>query len=128
MSLRLERRQYEPMENPRSNHPSRITVMTTAATLDARLRFAIQQRRLIQFTYQRAQRIAEPHDYGVSRDRIRLLAFQVRGQSKSSLPDWRMFDVARMERLVVLDETFRGSRGRSGQLHKQWDRLFCRVE
>ena len=102
--------------------------MTFEGTPDASLRFAIQQRRLIQFTYQGAQRIAEPHDYGVSRDRIRLLAFQVRGQSKSPLPDWRMFDVGRMERLVVLDETFRGSRLRSGQSHKQWDVLFCRVE
>src|SRR5712692_1777007 len=111
-----------------SNHRSRITAMTKAGTFDARLRFAIQQRRLIQFTYQAAQRIAEPHDYGVSRGRIRLLAFQVRGESKSPLPDWRMFDVARMERLVVLDETFRGTRGRSGQSHKQWDLLFCRVE
>jgi hypothetical protein len=102
--------------------------MTSAGTPDARLRFAIQHRRLIQFTYRGAQRIAEPHDYGVFRDRIRLLAFQVRGQSKSPLPDWRMFDVARMERLVVLNESFRGSRGRSGQSHKHWDLLFCRVE
>jgi hypothetical protein len=94
----------------------------------ASLRFAIQHRRLIQFTYQGVQRIAEPHDYGVSRDRIKLLAFQVRGQSKSPLPDWRLFDVARMERLVVLDETFRGSRERSGQSHKQWNLLLCRVE
>ena len=66
--------------------------------------------------------------FGVSRDRIKLLAFQVRGQSKSPLPDWRLFDVARMERLVVLDETFRGSRERSGQSHKQWNLLLCRVE
>ncbi len=97
-------------------------------TADARLRFAIHHRRLIRFTYQGAQRIAEPHDYGVSRDRIRLLAFQLRGQSKGPLPDWRMFDVARMDQLVVLEETFRGSRARPGQSHKPWDLLFCRVE
>jgi len=102
--------------------------MTTAGTVDARLRFAIHHRRLIQFRYQGAERIAEPHDYGVSGGRIRLLAFQVRGQSKSPLPDWRMFDVARMEQVAILDETFRGGRGRSGQAHKQWDLLFCRVE
>jgi hypothetical protein len=102
--------------------------MTVLGSPDASLRFAIQHRRLIQFTYQGVQRVAEPHDYGISRDRIKLLAFQVRGQSKSPLPDWRLFDVARMERLVVLDETFRGSRVRSGQSHKQWDLLLCRVE
>jgi hypothetical protein len=101
--------------------------MTTADTPDAGLRFAIQHRRLIEFTYQGAQRVAEPHDYGVSHGRIRLLAFQLRGQSRSPLPDWRMFDVARMEQLVVLDETFRGSRERSGQSHTHWDLLFCRV-
>jgi predicted DNA-binding transcriptional regulator YafY len=102
--------------------------MTTVGTPDARLRFAIHHRRLIQFNYHGAQRIAEPHDYGVSRDCIRLLAFQLRGQSKGPLPDWRLFDVARMEQLVVLDETFRGSRARPGQSHKQWEVLFCRVE
>jgi hypothetical protein len=100
----------------------------TVGTPDDRLRFAIQHRRLIQFIYHRAQRIAEPHDYGVSGDRIRLLAFQVRGRSRGPLPGWRMFDVDRMEELVVLDETFRGSRGGRGQSHKQWDVLFCRVE
>jgi len=98
------------------------------ATLDARLRFAIQHRRVIQFNYQDALRIAEPHDYGISRDRLRLLAFQLRGHSKGPLPGWRMFDVDRMEQLVVLDDTFLGSRERAGQSHKQWDVLFCRVE
>ena len=98
------------------------------AATDTLLRFAIHERRLIQFRYQGALRIVEPHDYGVSRDRIRLLAFQVRGQSKGPLPAWRLFDVGDVERLVVLDERFRGSRGRPGQAHKQWDQLFCRVE
>ncbi len=95
--------------------------------VDALLRLAIRDRRLIQFAYQDALRIVEPHDYGVSHGRVRLLAFQLRGQSKGPLPDWRMFDVARMAQLVVLDETFRGSRGNAGQSHKQWDELFCRV-
>jgi hypothetical protein len=117
----IRRRIRAPIAEP-------ATAMTTAGTVDASLRFAIQHRHLIQFTYQGAQRIAEPHDYGVSGGRIRLLAFQVRGRSKSPLPGWRMFELARMEHVVVLDEPFRGSRERSGQSHTQWDSLFCRVE
>ena len=36
------------------------------SSLDYRIRFAIAHRRLIEVTYQRFTRLAEPHDYGTS--------------------------------------------------------------
>ena len=98
------------------------------STSDELIRFAIAHRRLIQFTYHGAPRVAEPHDYGIANERIRLLVFQTGGTSKKPLPGWRMMDVAELENLIVLENEFPGSRRDDRQTHKQWDELFCRVE
>jgi hypothetical protein len=95
--------------------------------VDVVLRRAIAGRHLFQFTYQGLPRLVEPHDYGIAGGRARLLAYQVGGRSHGSLPNWRMFDVDRLTRLAMLDETFPGTRARAGQSHKPWDELFCRV-
>ena len=97
-------------------------------TLDERLRFAIANRRLIQFTYKTAKpRVAEPHDYGIQGGVTKLLAYQIRGGSTTPLPGWRLLDVSRIEGLVVLQEAFPGSRGQAHSHHKEWDALFARV-
>jgi hypothetical protein len=95
--------------------------------VDVVLRRAIAGRHLIQFTFQGLPRLVEPHDYGIAGGHARLLAYQVGGRSHGSLPNWRMFDVDRLTRLAMLDETFPGTRARAGQSHKPWDELFCRV-
>jgi hypothetical protein len=41
---------------------------------------------------------------------------------------WRLFDVAKIESLEVLDTPFRGSRRTSDQDHHKWDLLYLRVE
>jgi hypothetical protein len=63
--------------------------------LDAQVRFAIANKRLVQLTYHGAPRVAEPHDY---------------------------------EDLLVLRETFPGSRGHEHSNHYVWDVLYARVE
>jgi len=98
-----------------------------ASTLDQQLRFAIANKRLIQFNYTKRSRVAEPHDYGLQGGAAKLLVYQIRGESRTPLPDWRLLFVAKIEELVVLPETFRGSRGHSHQRHKEWDELFARV-
>jgi hypothetical protein len=40
---------------------------------------------------------------------------------------WRMLEVALIERCVVTDQTFEGSRGTSDQDHNVWDVLYARV-
>ena len=95
---------------------------------DNLLRIAITQRRKIRFRYAGKERIAEPHDYGVQKGHLRLLAYQVAGQSNSGrLPNWRWIDVSRIKDLEVLDQTFAGNRPAPSGQHGKWDQLLLRV-
>ena len=99
-----------------------------ALSFDEELRFAIANKRLIQFTYDGGGvRVAEPHDYGIQGGAIRLNVYQLRGESRTRLPDWRLLFASKLGGLVVLEETFPGSRGGSHGHHRQWDVLFARV-
>ena len=90
---------------------------------------AIDEIRLLRFTFGGKERIVEPHDYGIHQGVIRLFVYQVGGQSSSGpLPDWRLMDVPKMSQIEMLEQTFRGSRGDSSQQHRQWDRIFARVK
>ena len=93
---------------------------------DRQIRAAIAGRRLIRFTYGSASRVAEPHDYGVQHGATRLLVYQLRSMPFSR--GWRMLDVSKISGLVVLEETFAGSRRASHSHHFEWDALFARVE
>lgn len=100
-------------------------------SLDARLRFAIKNRRLLGVVYKSTLRLVEPHDYGVHKGATRLLAYQHRGGATNGRPSpsgWRMFDVAKIEQASVLVQTFAGSRGKAHERHYQWDPLYERVE
>ena len=94
----------------------------------ARLRAAIENRRLIEFVYQGLPCIAEPHDYGTLHGVEQVFVYQIAGKSRSSkLPDWRMIRVAEMTQLRTLDASFPGGRQVPSGQHKKWDRLFIRV-
>jgi hypothetical protein len=97
------------------------------ARWDAELRSAIAGKRLLQCTYDTRSRIAEPHDYGLLHGVAKLLVYQIRG-GRSPVPGWRLLEVSKIEELVVLEQTFRGSRRQAHQHHYQWDTLFARVE
>jgi hypothetical protein len=94
--------------------------------IDHQLRTAIAGRRLIRFTYMKVSRVAEPHDYGIHNGALRLLVYQLRAKPFSR--GWRMLDVAKIQSLVLLDQTFAGSRGAAYRTHLKWDRVFARVE
>jgi hypothetical protein len=96
--------------------------------IDNLLRMAITQRRKIRFWYGGKERIAEPHDYGIQKGQLCLLAYQVAGQSSSGhLPNWRWIDVSRIKDLEVLDQTFAGNRPAPSGQHGKWDQLLLRV-
>src|SRR5262249_37394083 len=97
--------------------------------LDYRIRYAIAHRRLIEITYQRFSRLAEPHDYGKQNGVDRLLIYQRSGPAKPghSPAGWRLFDLSKIESLTVLDEQFDGGRGTPQQSHHQWDEVYARV-
>jgi hypothetical protein len=100
-------------------------------SIDSRIRLAIQRTHLIEVRYKGQSRIAEPHDYGVQRGVERLLVYQLRttgGGAGKDAVGWRLFDVSKIESLVVLEGVFKGSRRASGQEHHSWDVLYARVE
>jgi hypothetical protein len=97
---------------------------------DAQIRFAIANRRLVELRYGGAARTAEPHDYGIQNGRPRLLVFQLRGPARPghAPTGWRLLDVAKIDEIAALEDTFPGSRGRSHQSHYQWEIVWARVE
>lgn len=105
-----------------------LHLVTTS--IDARIRRAIAQKRLIEITYNGRPRVAEPHDYGSINGVERLLIYQLRSKAELSRDSrgWRMLDLSKIESLTVLDDTFAGSRSLAGQDHHAWDALYARVE
>lgn len=95
--------------------------------VDHALREAIHAKRLLRFRYKDAERIAEPHDYGIQNGVVRLFCYQVGGRSTGQLPGWRMMNVADMQECQVLDKTFAGNRDTSSGAHHRWDGVFIRV-
>ena len=91
---------------------------------------AISGKHLIEFVYKTGgSRIAEPHDYGISKGVECLLAYQISGESSSHSPHgWKRLAVDDIHQLRVLDRTFRGTRADASQHHRDWDLLFARVE
>ncbi len=98
-------------------------------SLDARIRFAVAHRRLIEVRYKNSARVDEPHDYGVQKGVERLLVYQLRGPARprQQAAGWRLLDVAKIEGCTVLDATFAGSRGAQHRQHHAWDVVHARV-
>lgn len=127
VSLRFPARSLETLF-PRLYPPTLAT--TVSQSLDERLRFAIENKRLIQVRYQGRPRVAEPHDYGVQRGIERLLVYQLRAPvdlPRRSVKGWRLLDVSTIEECVVLDDTFSGSRGSSHHNHLSWEVVYARA-
>lgn len=97
------------------------------ASLDQLLLDAIRTRRLIRFRYKGQERIAEPHDYGIQNESVRLFCYQVGGHSSGRLPGWRMFDVSGMRECELLEKEFAGNRATPSGSHLRWDKVFLRV-
>ena len=96
--------------------------------LDRLLRTAIATRRLVSFTLDGYQRIAEPHDYGIIRGVSRLFFYQLGGGSRSGKPlGWRLGDLSRMSNVRILDDRFEGPRPAPSGRHIQWDVLIATV-
>ena len=104
-----------------------VVTFPTTTTIDAQLRSAIASRRLVQFTYNQQTRVAEPHDYGQRNGTDQLLIYQ-RKKASRYITGWRTLDVGKIEHLVILDDTFRGTREEPRQDHLAWDVLYARVE
>ena len=105
-----------------------LHLVTTA--LDARIRQAISQKRLVDVCYNGRHRVAEPHDYGKRNGADRLLIYQLQSKAESARESrgWRLLDVMKIESLTILDSTFKGSRSDARQSHHAWEVIYLRVE
>jgi hypothetical protein len=90
---------------------------------------AIEKRRLLQFSYDDLTRIVEPHLLGrKTSGNDALLAWLVEGYTESdSEPYWRNYVVDQMDFLIVLDETFDGTREGYNPQDKTMEEIYCRL-
>jgi hypothetical protein len=100
-----------------------------ALSIDARLRQAIASKRLVEILYNGRRRVAEPHDYGRLNGVDRLLVYQLEADSSvgRNAIGWRLFNVAKIESLLILNAAFKGSRREFDQQHHSWDTVYARV-
>jgi hypothetical protein len=89
---------------------------------------AIEQRRLLRLFYKGKERVVEPHDYGVRKGSVKVLCYQVGGDSSHKLPNWRWMEEDQISKIEILDRTFPGGRPTPSSKHHQWDKLFIRVK
>jgi predicted DNA-binding transcriptional regulator YafY len=90
---------------------------------------AINQKKLIEFTYQGRHRVTEPHVLGITNGIKQVLCYQTGGHSsRGNLPDWRRFDLHEMVGLKVLDTTFPGKRPYPSGRHSSFDHRIAIVQ
>ena len=88
------------------------------------IRETIIKKQIIEFTYERLIRIAEPHILYTRNGILRLLVFQIRGQRESGkLPDWLDVLVSKIHNLRVLDEHFAGPRDTKSEMDRNYDTI-----
>jgi hypothetical protein len=106
-------------------------VSPAEAQNDRILRRAIADRRLVAFRFDGLPRVGEPHDYGIAQSALRLLFYQVGGESRSGRPvGWRLVATARITDLEILhgpDDRFPGTRPAPSGRHRRWDRIIASV-
>jgi hypothetical protein len=83
---------------------------------------------MVQLHYHRRSRILEPHDHGILKGSVQLLAYQVGGSSSRPLPNGILRKDKEITDIVLLDQPFPGGRPTALGRHLKWDRLFIRVK
>lgn len=92
------------------------------------IRSAIENKELVEFTYRGFPRIAEPHVYGVHKDKRQLLVYQVGGSTSSGkIPDWRKVSLDDISNFKVLaGQKFPGPRAIPEE--HEWDTIIAAVK
>ena len=89
------------------------------------LTFAIDNRRVVQFTYDGHRRVVEPFLLGVTTaGNPALRGFQTAGTSNSgTVPAWHLFSLSKIESIEVTRSEFEGARA----LYKPFDKAMSRI-
>jgi len=84
---------------------------------------------LLEFEYKGHRRIVEPHTYGVTLKGNELLrAYQTDGTSDSGkVPDWRLFSVNKIEKLLIRDDSFSEPRFGYKPGDSAMDKIYCEI-
>lgn len=75
--------------------------------MNQELQRAVQERRVVSFSYEGQERVVQPHAYGEGSNGPLLRAYQTGGYSSTgNLPQWRLYKVDQMRQLTVGEQTF----------------------
>ena len=96
-------------------------------TVSGMIRFAINEKRLLELDYDGYYRIVEPHVYGQKFEKDGMMTYQVRGQSSSGVLGWKRMKVEKITNMKVLDERFPGRRPATDR-HSSWDVIYLIVD
>ena len=90
---------------------------------------AISDKQLLEFYYDGHFRKVEPHTFGISkRGNDLLAAYQVSGGSKEGrVPDWKQFNLNKIEGLKVLEETFTSPRTGYVKGDSRMIKIYCEL-
>jgi hypothetical protein len=112
-----------------SRMSGRSILKRSAKTLDhdQTIRAAIEARCLLQICYQDHYRVVEPNAYGVDpQGRPVLLAYQISGGGgRDNGIGWRKLDIATMQRVTLLEMTFKGPRPHRGEVGQPFGSVYC---
>lgn len=88
---------------------------------------AIEDKKIVTFSYDGGSRTIEPHCYGISKAGNELLrAYQTGGYSKSGKSvDWKLFSVNKISNLEVSTDTFDGTRPQYNPNDKAMAQIYC---
>ncbi len=68
---------------------------------------AIKNQKLLEIEYDGGTRIVEPHCYGeTTKGNEGLRVFQVDGYSSTGKMGWKMYDLGKADKIIILDDTF----------------------
>jgi predicted DNA-binding transcriptional regulator YafY len=89
---------------------------------------AIAEKKIIQFRYDGYTRIVEPFCCGINtKDNYVLRSFQIGGHSSTKKNGWKMFDLADISKLEILDDRFEGNRKGYNPKDSAMVKFFCHI-
>jgi hypothetical protein len=90
---------------------------------------AIKNRLLLEFEYDGHYRLVESHTYGTFKTgKDTLVAYQIDGTSeRGNVPDWRPFTVSKITNLVLLEDSFTGTRNGYKRGDSRMDEIYAEL-
>ncbi len=96
-------------------------------TPPGQIRRAINEKRVVTFSYSNLARTCEVHVLGIANGREQILCWQISGGSRGGNPShWRRFDISGITNFQITEETFPGSRP-VPHPYSRWDEVLMSV-